>query len=100
MVEEMTKLRKMLTEHGIKWYDNSMPKNYPLQIDRTHFDYKGYIWSAVNGFGTYGGYDKFRNKENQGLLELMSAAVNGGDPIGYLTADQVMDYVLKQEEQK
>lgn len=35
-----------------------------------------------------------------GLLELMSAAVNDGEPIGYLTAAQVMDYVLQQEEKQ
>lgn len=100
MVEEMTKLRKLLTEHGIEWHDSSTPPEYTIQIDRTHFDYKGFNWSVINGFGTYGGIGIFRNKKNMGLLELMSNAINDGEPIGYLTAAQVMDYVLQQEEQK
>lgn len=100
MVEEMTKLRKLLTEQGIEWHDASTPPEYPIQIDRTHFDYKGYAWSVINGFGSYGGIGIFRDKKNMGLLELMSAAVNDGAPIGYLTAAQVMDYVLQQEGQK
>lgn len=97
MVEEMTKLRKLLTEQGIEWHDASTPPDYPLQIDRTHFDYKGYSWSVINGFGTYGGIGIFRDKKNMGLLELISNAINDGEPIGYLTAAQVMDYVLQQE---
>ncbi len=98
MVDEMLKLRKLLTMNGIEWHDASEPPDYPLQIDRTHFDYKGFNWSVINGFGTYGGIGIFRDKKNIGLLWLMSAAVNDGEPIGYLTAAQVMDYVLQQEE--
>ena len=97
MVEEMLKLRKLLTEHGIEWHDASTPPGYNLQIDRTHFEYRGFNWSVINGFGTYGGIGIFRNKENMGLLELMSNAVYDGEPIGYLTAAQVMDYVLQEE---
>lgn len=97
MVEEMTKLRKLLTEQGIEWHDAKATLDLDIQIDRTHFDYRDYFWSVINGFGTYGGYS-FRSEKNKGLLELMSNAVNGGEPVGYLTAAQVMDYVLQQEE--
>lgn len=91
MVDEMIKLRKLLTLYGIEWHDAS--ENFPLQIDRTHFDYKGYKWSVINGYGTYGGFGIFSDK-NMGLLELISAAVNDGEPIGYLTASQVITFVL------
>lgn len=100
MVEEMTKLRKLLTEQGIEWHDSSTPPEYPIQIDRTHFDYKGYAWSVINGFGSYGGIDIFRDKKNMGLLELMSAAVNDGEPIGYLTAEQAIKLILEEQECK
>jgi hypothetical protein len=86
MVEEMVKLRQMLNEHHIKWVDKS-----DMQIDRTHFYYRGFHWSVVNGYGTYG--------EDEGLLELMSNAVNGGEPIGYLTADEVMKMVLTKRKE-
>lgn len=96
MVEEMTKLRKLLTEQGIEWHDSSTPPEYTIQIDRTHFDYKGYAWSVINGFGSYGGYS-FRSEKNEGLLELMSNAVNGGEPVGYLTAEEAMKLILEGE---
>lgn len=67
MVEEMTKLRNLLTEQGIEWHDASTPPDYPLQMDRTHFDYKGYAWSAINGFGSYGGIGIFRDKKIWGF---------------------------------
>lgn len=95
MVEEMLRFRAMLTEQGIEWHDSSTPPEYPIQIDRTHFDYKGYAWSVINGFGTYGGIGIFRDKKNMGLLELMSNAVNGGEPVGFLTAEQAMKLVLE-----
>jgi len=95
MVDEMLKLRELLTKNGIEWHDDSTPPDYPLQIDMTHFDYKGYAWSVINGFGSYGGIGIFRDKKNMGLLELMSAAVNDGEPIGYLTAEQAMKLVLE-----
>lgn len=100
MVEEMTKLRKLLTEQGIEWHDSSTPPEYPIQIDRTHFDYEGYSWSVINGFGTYGGIGIFRNKKNMGLLELMSNAINDGEPIGYLTAENVMELVSEDKQCK
>lgn len=94
MVEEMKELRTMLTECGIEWHDASTPPKEIVHIDRTHFEYKNYSWSVVNGFGTKGGFYPFRNNENQGLLELMSNAVNGGEPVGYLTAEQCMELII------
>ena len=90
----MLKLRDLLTKIGIEWHDASTPPDYDIQIDRTHFEYRGYAWSVINGFGSSGGIGIFRDKKNMGLLELMSAAVNDGEPIGYLTAAQVMQLVL------
>ena len=93
----MLKLRKLLTEQGIDWHDASTPPDYPLiKIDRTHFEYRGYNWSVINGFGSLGGYDLIR-KKNTGLLEVMSAAVNDGEPIGYLKAKDVMRFILEGE---
>lgn len=94
MVKEMTKLRKLLKAEGIEWFDGS---DVWLDVTRTWFQHRGYSWSVSNGRGTYGGWDFF-NKENEGLLELMSGAVNGGDPIGWLTAEEVMDYVRESPE--
>ena len=83
MCNEMIKLRKMLNDEGIEWSDVSCL--YFLTINRTHFEHRKYHWSVINGYGTYGG--------DEGLLELMSNAVNGGEPIGYLTAEECMAYV-------
>lgn len=94
MVEEMTKLRKLLTEQGIEWHDDSDTLKLNITIDRTHFEYRDYFWSVINGFGTYGGYS-FRSEKNKGLLELMSNAVNGGEPVGYLTAEEAMKLILE-----
>ena len=93
MVDEMVRLRSLLDENGIPWVDKSTQRlTYPKElgfddifISRTHFEYRNYFWSAINGCGTYG--------EEEGLIELMSNAVNGGEPIGYLTADEVMNLV-------
>lgn len=89
----MTKLRKLLTEQGIEWHDASATLELDIQIDRTHFDYRDYFWSVINGFGTYGGYDHYQT--NKGLLELVSNAVNGGEPVGFLTAEQAIKLILE-----
>lgn len=88
MVYQMVKLRKLLDANGIEWHDVSTAP-YELAgfvgINRTHFEHRGYHWSVVHGSGSYG--------EKEGLLEVMSVAVNGGEPEGWLTAEQVMDLV-------
>ena len=89
MTKEMYELRKMLDAEGIDWHDASELGICPIW--RTHFKHRGYHWSVIHGYGTYGGPSYLY--EDQGLLELMSDAVNGGEPIGYLTAEEAMQYV-------
>ena len=87
MNEEMKKLRTLLDAENIEWEDKS--DNiiiYP--ICRTHFSYNGQRWSVIHGYGSYGGYSSFST--DRGLLE----AYNFNDKlIGYLTAEEVMQYV-------
>lgn len=115
MVDEMLKLRELLTKYGIEWQDASTPPDYPFRIDRTHFNYKGVDWSVINvrEYDVFDNvnkpvstccispvvreYDVFDN-ENKGLLELASAAVNKGEPIKHLTADNVIKLVLHSEQ--
>ncbi len=110
MCEEMTKLRQTLTDKGIEWIDKStikiadeiqklmeiMPDVNVDYLDtsmyRTHFDYKGTRWSVINGYGSYGGYDPIDGK-NEGLLELLIDGTEGNEPIGNLTADDILNYM-------
>lgn len=96
MVAEMKKLRELLDAEGIEWKDRS---NGERDIDRTHFWFRKYHWSVVNGYGSYGGYIGSSSR-NEGLLEMMSGAVNGGDPIGWLTAEEVMKFVKGEEDEQ
>lgn len=90
MTKEMELFRKMLDDNGIEWHDASDMGVCP--ITRTRFGYRGCDWSVIHGYGTWGGYSRFRRDD--GLLELMSGAVNDGDPVGYLTAKEAFDYVI------
>ena len=90
MTKEMVKFRQMLDENGIEWKDASSPVFLPMW--RTHFHYRGYEWSVIHGYGSYGGYSRYA--QDEGLLELMSCAVNNGDPVGRLTAEDAMKLVL------
>ena len=92
MCKEMTKLREALTANDIIWTDASDEGLLP--ITRTHFEYKDYKWSVIHGFGTYGGWSHL--EPDAGLLEIMSNAVDDGNPMGWLTAEEVMDLVLGQ----
>lgn len=108
MCEEMEKLREMLTERGIKWEDaSSITPDEVIQrciehgIDkyhadstmyRTHFEAGGNKYSVVYGYGSYGGYDPF-NGDDPGLLECMTSTLNGGEPVGGMTAGDVMDVI-------
>lgn len=94
MTREMELFRKMLDDNGIEWHDASDMGKYP--ITRTHFNYRGNDWSVIHGYCSYGGYSHF--EKDSGLLELMSGAVNDGDPIGYLTAKEAFDYVRGNKE--
>lgn len=94
--DEMIKLRKALDEKGVQWKDKSMicPEEHILKVMRecnvsrkyadcsmwrTHFTYKGYFYSVIYGYGSYG-YEK-------GLLECMAG---GEEPEGELTANDVL----------
>ena len=94
MTREMELFRKMLDDNGIEWHDASEMDAYP--ITRTHFNYRGYDWSVIHGYGSWGGYSRL--KRDDGLLELMSGAVNDGEPVGYLTAKEAFDYVIGDKE--
>lgn len=91
IVEEMKKLRGYLDEHKIQWTDASS-QNCSFWMCRTHFILRKNHWSVINGFGSYGGFSTFSPK-NEGLLELMTSEVNGGEPVGHLTADEVIRYM-------
>lgn len=84
MPEEMEKLRDALFEKAIEWVDatQNIDKGFPfldLTIYRTHWWVDGHNYSAISGYGTFGG--------DKGLLELM---IDGNEPIGSLTATEVM----------
>ena len=88
MPEEMKKLRQMLDKDGIRWVDGSITSSaYPqFDIYRTQFFYGKLIMSVISGKGTYGG--------NLGLLELV---IGLDDPIGSLTAKDVMEKVKETD---
>ena len=100
MTREMIKFREMLDVENIKWTDASSDYDTSdiYHIDRTHFDYRGYSWSVIHGYGSYGGFSSWHDDE--GLLEMMSNGVNDGDPIGWLTAEEVMKYMRGDEDDK
>lgn len=83
---------------NIPWQDHSEDmtrnKDWPMWYCRTWFEYKGFKWSAINGFATYGGWlganPGASEKENLGLLELYNGY---DDPKGWLTAEEVMRFI-------
>ena len=95
MTHEMKLFREMLDAENIEWHDASS-QSFELPMYRTHFEHRGYHWSVIHGFGSYGGPSFLYDDE--GLLELMSDAVNGGEPIGFLTAEEVMRYVRGEKD--
>ena len=92
MVDEMLKFRNLLDEKKIPWEDCS---DSEIDIDRTHFEYNGYKISAINGFGTYGGYNGVnylanKKEQNLGLIEVM---ISGDEPVGWLTAEETWKFI-------
>ena len=85
MPDEMIKLRKELDKLGIPWEDRSEVGKGMIGIYRTHFYIGGNLWSVVIGRGTYG--------QEVGALELMTSAINGGEPVGWLSAENVIEKV-------
>lgn len=90
ITKEMQLLREMLDKEGIEWEDASEFRMFP--VERTRFNHRGYKWSVIHGYGTYGGFNRHSTKD-PGLLELMSHAVDNGLPHGWLTAKEVIAYV-------
>lgn len=101
MCEEMIKFRELLDANGIEWWDASTKYHEEylgiFKIDRTHFHHRDYGWSVINGYGTFGGIESV-SIGNRGLLELMSNAVNDGEPVGWLTAEEAFALVKGDNE--
>lgn len=108
MCEEMVKLREELDKRGIEWEDKSFivseeaiedaarkgigRKVADCSIYRTHFQVGEYFYSVIYGYGTYGGVDPCFAVDLE-LLECMTEKTNGGEPVGWLTAEDVMAIV-------
>ena len=88
MVKEMEKLRALLDAESVEWEDVSNAGEY-CPISRTHFMYRGHKWSVIHGYGTYGGLDPITGVDS----ELLEAWNFKDEPIGFLTAEEVMEYV-------
>lgn len=95
--KEMESLRIYLNENEIEYEDCSDNSGEGYWICRTNFYLNDNLWIVVNGFGTYGGFNRLNGEEmNQGLLELMTANVNKGEPIGCLKAADVIKFIEKE----
>lgn len=106
--EEMIKLRNHLDDNNIKWADDStIPsaeqmcflkkcgyenKYCDTTVFRTKFIVNDKYFSVVYGYGTRGGVDVCSDTDG-GLLEMM---VDNGEVEGWLTADNVIDYIRKE----
>ena len=94
---EMLKLRDMLDEMNIDWEDDSdpiTPTTIECRIYRTHFYHNGDDYSVIYGYGTYGGWNRFLEKGDPQLLELM---INKGEPTGGYTADDIINIMKERE---
>lgn len=90
--EEMQKLRDILDNCMIQWWDCSedmSSKNIAIWICRTRFNFYDTEVSVINGMGTYGGYST-NEKDNKGLLEVWCKYINDGEVQGYMTADEII----------
>ena len=85
---EMRKLRDWLKENSINFWDDS-----DATICRTKFKIKKNRFSVIHGRGTYGGYNPF-TKVDSGRLECQD--YNHPDPLGFLTAEDVIALVRKE----
>lgn len=81
--EAMNTLRRWLDSQSIKWVDHS-----DLSMKRTRFWVKGNEWSVIFGEYSYGGA--------QGLLEVWTKNVNNGEPLGHLSASEVIKLIEKE----
>lgn len=114
--DEMVKLRAELDKKGIQWKDASSIRteagiNAMIDVGikaeyadtsmyRTHFEHNGYKFRVIHGFGSYGGKDTLTGND-RGLLECMTEKINGGEPVGFLTAAEVLNIevlnIIEQE---
>lgn len=81
---EMRKLKQVLRAKHIK-FECPDDADEPYAIARVHFTVNGQRWSCIHGYGSYGGGSVM--KADKGLLELYDFQ---HEPIGYLTADDVI----------
>lgn len=95
MCEQMKLLRAGLDERKIPWQDQSEDGICPME--RTKFEINGFSWSVIHGYGSYGGF--FPGSRDAGLLEVMTSAYNGGDPVGWLMAGQVLQMIDELQEE-
>lgn len=97
--EEMQKLRDWLDESGIEWQDKSddISVKNDFWMVRTHFDYKGHHILVINGFGSYGGFNRVY-PENLGALDMMICDTE--EIHGILSADNVKEILSKLKEFK
>ena len=96
MTEELEKFRLELVKRGIQYTDASTPEIQGMRIDRIHFFYQDRHYSVIHGIGTYGGLNKYTRKDN-GLLEVYGGKYD--DPVGFLTADDVVKLIFDQDKQ-
>ena len=112
MCDEMVKLRNMLDSMGVEWFDNSdvtpmdlikaevalgIPENHvDTTIYRTYFMANGHMVSAIHGYGTYGGYEPFRDID-YGLLEVMLNLDMMSGQRGNMTAEDVIKECFGEE---
>lgn len=107
LCEEMKKLRQWLSDNDIVWFEQSSIMSekkidylmhicggterayFDTSIYRTHFIINGELWSVINGFGTYGGFEPYVNK-NYGMLELR---IGDNNPMGWLSADDIIEMI-------
>ena len=96
--DEMKKLREGLTARHIPWQDYSEKgiSTCDFWMCRTWFEYKDCRWSVIHGYGSYGGIASFNNQDEQ-KLECMCSLINGGEPEGYLTADDIFKLMEEKD---
>jgi len=94
---EMVRLRSDLDMLGIEWKDQSSVIPEDHWICRTWFWINHNKWSVIHGYGTYGGYSYWLDRDDM-RLELTTSTQNGGEPIGYLTAKEIIELVKEELE--
>jgi hypothetical protein len=94
---EMLKLRNMLDKMNIDWEDDSdhlTPNTIECRVYRTKFYINSDTYSVIYGYGTYGGWNRFLEKGDPKLLELM---INDEEPTGWHTAENIINIMKERE---